>query len=268
MTRTTRSEALLSAPSNEKLGASIASFSLPAIASCPGATGACKKVCYALQGHFRFRALIERQHRCWERSRRPDFVAAMVHEIRRCDYRRVRVHAAGDFYEAAYTRKWAEIARRSPEATFFAYTRSWSRPEILMALRELAAVPNFHLWFSEDRDTAGRAPRVPGVRVAMLVETAEDEALVDPTRHDLVFRNRHHRSLAVSGPAPKKEINGVRVCPPEQWYVWNANMKSHREPPKFTCTSCRLCFTRREPVGSESADTPRRVAASPELATA
>lgn len=63
-----------------------------------------------------------------------------------------RVHESGDFYSAAYVDKWADIARRHPGLTFYAYTKrlgnentGMEAAEIWVALRELALLPNFVL---------------------------------------------------------------------------------------------------------------------------
>ena len=110
----------------------------------------------------------------------------MIAEIRRGMVRVVRVHTSGDFYDAGYVRKWAEVARACPGTAFFAYTRSWRREEVLAELIGLARLPNVFLWFSEDRDT-GRPPAVPRVRRAYLLADGEAEDGV-PADADLVFR--------------------------------------------------------------------------------
>ena len=72
-----------------------------------------------------------------------------------------------------------------------------------------AALPNVHLWWSEDRET-GPSPPTPGVRVAFLVKSAEDEALVDRDRVDLVFRDAAHRAVS---PEPRPaEVDQLCSC--------------------------------------------------------
>jgi hypothetical protein len=227
-----------------KLGPLFMSFSLPIEWTCIGQTAACAAVCYAKKGHYLSRHVQDRLRRNLDRSRSPTFARSMAAEIRRSCSHYIRIHASGDFYDAEYVRKWTRIAATCSTTTFLTYTRSWRAPEILPALVTLAGAPNVHVWWSEDRDT-GPSPPVPGIRACFLVETRDDEALVDPARHALVFRDTAHRRVTVY-PGPRKRINSVIVCPYDQWYRWRPDMTTRKEPPRFTCSSCRLCF--RNPV--------------------
>lgn len=219
-------------PGNTKLGFGlIFAWSLPARLSCPGATAACILLCYALRGRYRTGSIRDRLVAMFALSKKATFVAAMARAIAHAFARVVRVHVAGDFYDAEYVRKWVAIAQARPATVFYAYTRSWRVPAMLPALAELAALPNFHLWLSEDRDT-GASPAIPGTRVAFLVATAGDEALV-PAYADLVFRDHSHEKLR---PGQVKAINGVRVCPFEQAASFRGCV---------TCSTCRICFTRK-----------------------
>lgn len=140
-------------------------------------------------------------------------------------------------YDAAYARKWAEVARACPGTAFFTYTRSWRCPEILPELIALAQLPNVSLWFSSDRDS-GRPPIVPHVRQAYLQVVGEADAgiLADA---DLVFRvplpRRPGSPNAYAYPA--KRANGVLICPKEQGIERKVEM---------TCSSCRICFAGRD----------------------
>jgi len=233
---------LLAGPHNARLGPAIHAFNLPAEPDvCVGSTPACEATCYA-KG-FLFRIQGRRHRRNHERSLLPRFAATMIAEIRRGLVRVVRIHASGDFYDADYARKWAEVARACPGTAFFAYTRSWRRPEILAGLVGLAGLPNVSLWFSTDRDS-GPSPAVPRVRRAHLLALGEAEAGV-PADADLVFRvplpRRPGRPNSYARPA--KRANGVLVCPKEQGIDRKV---------EITCTSCRLCFAQRGPRGHPS----------------
>jgi hypothetical protein len=226
---------------NRKLGQSIWSFSIPAIKTCPGATAFCKLACYVLKGRTATKGVQKAYEAARLFSTTPAFVGAVIAFVRLVGPPIVRIHVSGDFYSAEYVRKWAEIARKCPGTVFYAYTRSWRDKAILPELRKFSRIPNVQLFWSEDRET-GRSPKTKGVQRAFMVKDRSDDALVDVKYHDLVFRDRHHRSLEF-GAAPVKNINGVQVCPAEQWYVFQASMAEKRkEPPKFTCSSCRLCF--------------------------
>jgi hypothetical protein len=59
----------------------------------------------------------------------------------------VRVHESGDFYSPEYFEEWLEVARRFPDATFYAYTKAWD-----IVLPRLAELPdNFVVIFSLDK---------------------------------------------------------------------------------------------------------------------
>lgn len=156
----------------------------------------------------------------------PRFAASVAREIRRNFIRVVRIHVGGDFYSKRYIRNWIRIVRACPTVQFFAYTRSWRKPKLLPLLKLLGNLPNMQLWWSEDRDT-GPSPLVPGIRIAYLVVTDEDEKLV-PSHADLVFRDRLH----VKRRGRMKQIEGIRVCPHELDVTSTST----------TCTQCQLCI--------------------------
>jgi len=226
---------LLAGPHNARLGPAIHAFNLPAEPDiCVGASPACAAACYAKE--YLFRIQRGRHRRNHERSLDDRFPGAVIAEIRRGLIRVVRVHTSGDFYAAAYVRKWAAVARACPDTAFFAYTRSWRDAAVLGELIALARLPNVNLWFSEDRDT-GRPPAVPRARRAYLLAIGEAEGDV-PADADLVFRvplpRRPGQPNAYARPA--KRANGVLICPKEQ--VTERRVE-------LTCSSCRICFTDR-----------------------
>jgi Gene product 88 len=158
---------------NDKLSQSIFQWSIPAIETCPGRTPACAHACYAMRGHFLFDAVQERLEWNQRQALMGNFVDRMVDEVFRKGCIVVRVHVSGDFGTPTYTRKWVEIVSRSPQTTFFAYTRSWRVAKIDPVLRELAALPNMRLWYSADRQT-GWPEHIPEtVRVAWMQDTDE-----------------------------------------------------------------------------------------------
>jgi hypothetical protein len=77
-----------------------------------------------------------------------------------------RIHVSGDFYSAAYTRKWIQIVKALPEVQFYAYTRSWRVETIKPALEELRTLPNMQLFASMDATIDEPAPE--GWRVATI----------------------------------------------------------------------------------------------------
>lgn len=207
-------------PGNQKLGLLVWTWSLPAGDTCPGKTQLCHRVCYALKGHFTTPAA-QRAHQ--ENRKLADsatFAAWMITEVQRCYAQVVRIHTAGDFFSAAYVRKWLQVVRGCPRTTFYCYTRSWGSPRILPALLELAGEPNLHLWFSCDNQSP-EPPVVPRVRRAWMAENDQDLA---PFPVDLVFRVKRRTVML-------KDPHGQRVCPYD-------NGRAARP----TCSQCQLCF--------------------------
>lgn len=212
---------------NTKLGELFYSFSLPAIRTCPGASSACKALCYANRGHFKWGSVAETYQRNLKASRRPSFSRWMLEAIDRRQPSVVRIHVSGDFYDAKYARKWLEIVSERPQTNFLCYTRSWRDPEILPVLRLLAKQAQLHLWFSCDRET-GAPPRIKQVRRAYMALDDQDSPRY---KIDLAFRVRHKTRM-------KYDLQGALVCPYEQGVL--------RHQP-VTCSKCKLCWTRMTP---------------------
>jgi len=216
---------LLLTRGNRKLGDGIHVFSLPAVMSCPGATPLCIEHCYGQDGRFRLGNVKARLASNWERLlAAEDFVGDMLAEIRCRRVATLRVHVVGDFFSPEYAANWREIARRSKQTKFFAYTRSWRIPEILPELTKLGRLSNFALWFSTDRES-GPAPQFPGIRYAHMHIDAIDDLFVPPET-DLVFLDKPPKHV-------RKRIDAAQVCPYESGIEY---------PVPLTCTSCGLCW--------------------------
>jgi hypothetical protein len=107
-----------------KAGFRVIGFGLPAVDTCPGAA-ACKSVCFATQGTYRFKGVRAVRAANWEASQNDTFVQDMIAAIRRRRSRNtVRVHDSGDFYSQEYLDSWFTIARTLPHVRFYAYTKS------------------------------------------------------------------------------------------------------------------------------------------------
>jgi hypothetical protein len=100
--------------------------------SCPGAK-ACRAVCYAKQGTYRFSNVINARQHNLDLSMRGDFasliiadLSSMVVKSKKCrkPYNVVRLHDSGDFYSQKYLDAWATVAAAYPHVTFYAYTKS------------------------------------------------------------------------------------------------------------------------------------------------
>lgn len=213
------------AKGNRKLGREFWSFGLPAVSTCPGSSELCRSKCYALKGHYRFANVRNSLVRNYRRSLRPTFVDRMVEAITSKKVTKFRISTSGDFYSAEYVRKWIDIARRCPQTVFLAYTRSWRVKGFARALRRLAALPNFRLWYSADRDTGLPEVTPPGVRVCYLADSDADARDIDPAVVRLVFRDVPDRRTELLS------VNGRPVCPVEN------GRHSH-----LTCEKCKLCL--------------------------
>lgn len=100
--------------------------------TCPAAL-ACRAVCYAKQGTYRFPNVITARKHNLRISLRPTFVKRIVADLRdlttksrtrRKPYNVVRLHDSGDFYSQEYLNAWATIAAQFPAVIFYAYTKS------------------------------------------------------------------------------------------------------------------------------------------------
>jgi hypothetical protein len=199
-------------PGNTKLGLLVHQWSIPSGLRhiCVGASAICLALCYAMRQHYCRDSVKDALQANYRASLRKDFVVLAYGWIR----------SLFEFYSEEYVRKWIIIAKQNPRIVFYAYTRSWADPAIYRALKELAKLPNFIMWWSCDRAT-GAPPRDAGIRRAYL-SIADDD--VPKFKVDLVFRDRP-KSI-------KKWVAGALVCPPENGVT------------KTTCSLCQLCFKR------------------------
>ena len=224
-------------PGNRKLGQLVHQWSIPSGLRhiCVGASDVCLSICYAMRHHYRRDGVADAMERNYKVSKRKDFAKIMYGWIKTMFARVVRVHASGEFYSEEYVRKWIAITKQHPKVTFYAYTRSWSDPDVYPALLELAKQPNFIMWWSCDRAT-GAPPRIQGIRRAYLAISDED---IPKFKVDLVFRN--------NSKTVKKWVGGAFVCPPENGVT------------DTTCSLCQICFKRDAvPRSKEDAKEPGR----------
>jgi len=204
---------------NGKLGAAIHSWSVPAIDTCPGSSSLCRAACYATRHRFRFQQVRDQLEWCLEQSRMADFVDRMVAEIRSCGVLVLRLHVAGDFYDAQYAEKWLAVTKRCPRVRFYGYSRSWRVPAIAAVLEKMAALRCCRLWYSVDSETDLPECVPPGVRLAYL-QIAEGRI---PEQADLVFRIRKLRKLTTL----------PIVCDQET---------TEGKASRITCGACTRCF--------------------------
>lgn len=92
--------------------------------TCPGAL-ACRAVCYAKQGGYRFPASIAAREHNLALTYSERFVFDVIRDLKRMrKVNVVRIHDSGDFYSQDYVNDWGLIAVALPHLTFYAYTKS------------------------------------------------------------------------------------------------------------------------------------------------
>lgn len=221
-------------PGNKKLGGPLIwSFSLPSARPdvCTGMSDECREHCYARSFERLRPAALARYERNLSLSRLPDFARRVRYFILAHEIAVVRLHTGGEFYSAAYARKWLRVMRRLPVVRFFFYTRAWRDASIRAVLEQMAGLPNCRVWYSCDRGTGVPDPVPPRIHLAWLMTSADD---VPPPDMQLTFRIRWLRRQ------PQTRVNGIRVCPEEDGITRKA---------RITCDRCRLCW---KPLSQES----------------
>lgn len=97
---------------------------------CPAA-GACASYCYARNGTYNF-SNVKGRH-IWNLEyvlyKLEEWKEQMLSEVqaKKMKGRFVRIHDAGDFFSDEYLLAWLDIARLTPEVTFYCYTKEVSR---------------------------------------------------------------------------------------------------------------------------------------------
>ena len=176
----------------EKMGAALYGFAIPALRTCPGKSGICSSCCYSNRGRYRTDKVQRLMKWRYAESKKPGFADRVVGEIFRRGIIVCRPGVSGDFYSPSYTAAWVDIAMRSPQCKFFAYSRSWRTPAIVPYLWAFAALPNAKLWLSADSDTGLPQGYPEGVRVCWL----QHDATPAPPDAHLVFQVRKVRAKA------------------------------------------------------------------------
>ena len=119
--------------------AHIATFSLPAVITCPGADK-CLKAGYCHAGNYNYRSNKDKQSDNYLISQSDKFVDMICDELtNKYTYTKyVRIHPTGDFYSMDYFKKWVSIAVRNPSVIFYAYTKSI---DIVKAYKIISELP-------------------------------------------------------------------------------------------------------------------------------
>ena len=224
---------------NHKLG-NVPTFDIPAASKyCPGATKACKNVCYARQIALTYPKAGLKYRRNYRFAHSREFIPYMIRNVRQ--YETFRIHGnSGDFFSADYVNNWVVIARNCPKTRFYFYTRSWRLPVIWRALKAFAALPNVTMNLSLDAETG--IPIEEGSENFKWCYLSIDDKDVMPglRKSDLVFRHQHKIDMRWRGRTSRRNIRvihnlgGVRTCPLER----STSLPAENG---LTCSNCRIC---------------------------
>ena len=132
----------------------IKSWSLEALATCPGSVGAGGKLvpacqgCYATQGAYRWPQVKAPRIHNREDWKRSDFVLDFVRSLKGQKY--FRWFDSGDAYALGLAEKMLEIMRATPETKHWFPTRMAKFSKFSKVLADMEALPNVKVRFSSD----------------------------------------------------------------------------------------------------------------------
>jgi Gene product 88 len=146
------------APGNRKTGESgrffkrVFVWNLPAVATCPGSSHWCLHNCYNGDRRVTVFPVNEwRENWAWFLGSPNLLKDVIVEQLRSSPQpNAVRIHSSGDFFSIEYIQFWLEIASAAPLTSFWAYTRSWTMPDLVPYLETLRNQPNVELFASWD----------------------------------------------------------------------------------------------------------------------
>jgi len=106
---------------NHKLSKSIGIFTLPRT-TCIG-KGECDSFCYAKIFETMPSVINYRNHKL-KISKYKSFESLMAKAIENSNFKKIRLHESGDFYNQIYLDKWKRITAKFPNIKFLAYTKA------------------------------------------------------------------------------------------------------------------------------------------------
>ena len=228
------------------------SFGLQSQDSCPGATDACKAVCYV--DRMKYDAVVDLLDRNTEIMRscgddveemvnvlRPG-IAKFVRQSEKYGVKKVfRIHWSGDFYSRAYAQAWAQICRENPDTRFWAYTRSFVGPVNVVDI--LDGVENLAVYLSVDVDNWQAAKPVleayPNVQPSIMAEDVQEIA-------DKLI-GRKVPICPVDKPVEKRKIFLANVVDENGRVVRMALPGDDNAV--GGCVACDLCIDGKKPIG-------------------
>ena len=154
------------------------SYNLPAVATCPGATDACKSVCYGRRGRMVLNGAIVTQYN-WGVVRADPWAILRMPMPEDPDIA-IRLYGNGDVASVAHALATFELCRTHADRVFWMYTRS--RYQVGRAIARGGLPSNLVVFASVDRDNyraALRWARRHGLPPAFMVFPGDDIPGVD-----------------------------------------------------------------------------------------
>jgi len=152
-----------------RLAETVFVWNLPAIVTCPGASPWCSSHCYNADARQeKFPVGKWAANWAWVVERSTELRAFITSQINSAPRPvAIRIHSSGDFFSSEYVDVWSAICSECPEASFWAYTRSWANGSIISSLENLRSLPNVEMFASWDI-TMAEPPA--GWRLSVVVE--------------------------------------------------------------------------------------------------
>lgn len=129
-------------------------WNLEAIKTCPYRTEMCEKSCYAMKSQRIYPSVRKSRIANFEDCQQPTFIDDMENTInyylKKKDVKGkkvwFRIHESGDFWSKNYVMSWVEIAKKFPNITFMAYTKSIKFIKEVAHLIPSNLVIRFSIW--------------------------------------------------------------------------------------------------------------------------
>lgn len=146
-------------PGNTKIGSRGGSYrtvlvwNIPALRTCPGSSAWCRANCYTAAE----RPEIYHRDLWWANyvsvTQNPHLLRSILAEqLREAEGPvAVRIHSSGDFFSESYIELWDSLIAEYKDIAFWAYTRSWVKPNLMKALQKLKSHSNVQVFASWDR---------------------------------------------------------------------------------------------------------------------
>lgn len=251
--------------SNSKVGWA---FSLPRNKTCINSTSLCRKLCYGNGIRYQSKGQVAKRERNFrtvellleeggpellaenlvmliDQARPRDWLSAKVTGTSTVVPWSIRLQDLGDFFSIDYVKAWEIAARKRPGCSFWFYTRSFHDQDLLVALTELASLPNCQGWLSADSENYTQAILAKcqspvGVWKLALLQDKDIDAGVVPALLDCSVAGEvvnfpcHHGGHHVS---PIRVV-GLTVCPA---VTGTYKLESNSSLPR-PCQICSFCL--------------------------